>query len=117
MTDTTSIQHPTPLTSGDFTTAEEPFALFAEWFAEAVKAEPNDPNAMSLATGTADCAPSVRIVLMKRRDERGFSFFTNGERRIFRPSSDSTSTMPMDVLVKKMPWARRRLRRGRREFA
>ena len=38
MTDTTSIKHPTPLTSGDFTAAEEPFALFGEWFAEAVKA-------------------------------------------------------------------------------
>ena len=50
MTDTTSIKHPTPLTSGDFTAAEEPFALFAEWFAEAVKSEPNDPNAMALAT-------------------------------------------------------------------
>ena len=34
MTDTTSIQHPTPLTSGDFTAAEEPFALFGDWFAE-----------------------------------------------------------------------------------
>ncbi|MDP1881464.1 MAG: pyridoxamine 5'-phosphate oxidase, partial [Bradyrhizobium sp.] len=43
MTDTTSIKHPTPLTSGDFTAAEEPFVLFGDWFAEAVKAEPNDP--------------------------------------------------------------------------
>ena len=50
MTDTTSIKHPTPLTSGDFTAAEEPLALFGEWFAEAVKSEPNDPNAMALAT-------------------------------------------------------------------
>ncbi len=50
MTDTTSIKHPPALTSGDFTAAEEPFALFGEWFAEAVKAEPNDPNAMALAT-------------------------------------------------------------------
>ncbi|MDE2330677.1 MAG: pyridoxamine 5'-phosphate oxidase, partial [Bradyrhizobium sp.] len=50
MTDTTSIQHPTPLTSGDFTAADEPYALFGEWFAEAAKAEPNDPNAMALAT-------------------------------------------------------------------
>ena len=50
MTDTTTIQHPTPLTSGDFTAAAEPFALFGDWFAEAVKAEPNDPNAMALAT-------------------------------------------------------------------
>jgi pyridoxamine 5'-phosphate oxidase len=54
MTDTTSIKHPTPLTSGDFTAAEEPFALFGDWFAEAVKAEPNDPNAMALATVDAD---------------------------------------------------------------
>ena len=38
MTDTTSINHPTPLTSGDFTAAEEPFALFGDWFAEAAKA-------------------------------------------------------------------------------
>ena len=44
MTDTTDIKHPTQLTSGDFTAAEEPFALFAEWFADAVKSEPNDPN-------------------------------------------------------------------------
>ena len=51
MTDTTSIKHPAPLTSGDFTAAEEPFALFAEWFAEAVKSEPNDPNAMALMKG------------------------------------------------------------------
>ena len=50
MTDTTSIKHPAPLTTGDFTAAGEPFALFAEWFAEAVKSEPNDPNAMALAT-------------------------------------------------------------------
>jgi len=42
MTDTTSIQHPTPLTSGDFTAAGEPFVLFGEWFAEAEKAEPNE---------------------------------------------------------------------------
>ena len=48
MTDTTSIKHPPPLTSGDFTEAQEPFALFAEWFAEACKAEPNDPNALTI---------------------------------------------------------------------
>ena len=77
MTDTTSIKHPTPLTSGDFTAAEEPFALFGEWFAEAVKAEPSDPNAMSLATVDADGRPNVRMVLMKGFDERGFVFYTN----------------------------------------
>src|ERR1700739_4364691 len=77
MTDTTSIQHPTPLTSGDFTTAEEPFALFAEWFAEAVKAEPNDPNAMSLATVDSDGLPDVRMVLMKGYDAAGFVFYSH----------------------------------------
>ena len=47
MTDTASIKHPAPLTSGDFTEDQEPFALFAEWFTEACKSEPNDPNAMA----------------------------------------------------------------------
>src|SRR5246500_3856389 len=77
MTDTTSIKHPTPLTSGDFTAAEEPFALFAEWFAEAVKAEPNDPNAMSLATVDGDGLPDVRMVLMKGYDATGFVFYSH----------------------------------------
>ena len=77
MTDTTSIKHPTPLTSGDFTAAEEPFALFAEWFAEAVKSEPNDPNAMALATVDADGLPDVRMVLMKGFDADGFVFYSH----------------------------------------
>src|ERR1700675_3992491 len=77
MTDTTSIKHPTPLTSGDFTAAEEPFALFGDWFAEAVKAEPNDPNAMALATVDADGLPDVRMVLMKCYDADGFVFYSH----------------------------------------
>jgi pyridoxamine 5'-phosphate oxidase len=77
MTDTTSIKHPTPLTSGDFTAAEEPFALFAEWFAEAVKSEPNDPNAMALATVDADGLPDVRMVLLKGYDATGFVFYSH----------------------------------------
>ena len=77
MTDTTSIQHPTPLTSGDFTAAEEPFALFGDWFAEAAKAEPNDPNAMSLATVDANGLPDVRMVLMKGYDAAGFVFYSH----------------------------------------
>ena len=71
MTDTTSIKHPTPLTSGDFTAAGEPFALFGEWFAEAVRAEPNDPNAMALSTVDPDGLPDVRMVLMKDYDAAG----------------------------------------------
>jgi pyridoxamine 5'-phosphate oxidase len=77
MSDTTSIKHPPPLTSGDFTQAEEPFALFAQWFAEAVKAEPNDPNAMSLASVDENGLPDVRMVLMKGFDADGFVFYSH----------------------------------------
>jgi pyridoxamine 5'-phosphate oxidase len=77
MTDTTSIKHPTTLTSGDFTTAEEPFALFGDWFAEAVKAEPSDPNAMTLATVDAEGMPDARMVLMKGFDAEGFVFYSH----------------------------------------
>src|SRR5258708_29573559 len=77
MTDTTDINHPTQLTPGDFTGAGEPFALFAEWFAEACKAEPNDPNAMSLATVDADGLPDVRMVLMKGYAADGFVFYSH----------------------------------------
>jgi pyridoxamine 5'-phosphate oxidase len=78
MTDTTSIKHPTTLTSGgDFTAAEEPFALFGEWFAEACKSEPNDPTAMALATVDANGLPDVRMVLMKGYDAAGFVFYSH----------------------------------------
>ena len=55
----------------------DPFARFDAWFAEAVQHEPIDPNAMTLATATADGLPAARIVLLKGRDARGFTFFTN----------------------------------------
>lgn len=55
----------------------EPFAWFKQWFEEAEAAEPNDPNAMSLATIGEDGLPSVRIVLLKEWDRRGFVFYTN----------------------------------------
>src|SRR3954462_15830251 len=76
MTDTTT-KPPTPLTSGDFTAAQEPFALFGEWFAEAVKSEPNDPTAMSLATVDTEGMPDVRMVLMKGFDTDGFVFYSH----------------------------------------
>jgi pyridoxamine 5'-phosphate oxidase len=79
MSDTAPIQHPTWLTSGDFTEADEPFRLFQTWFDEAVKSEPRDPNAMSLATVDPDGMPDVRTVLLKGIDERGFVFYTNTE--------------------------------------
>ena len=77
MNDTKSIKHQLPLTSGDFTAADEPFALFADWFAEAVKSEPNDPNAMALSTVDADGLPDVRMVLMKGYDADGFVFYSH----------------------------------------
>jgi pyridoxamine 5'-phosphate oxidase len=57
----------------------DPFALFESWLDEAGKSEPNDPNAMSLATVDGGGMPSVRIVLLKGFDERGFVFYTNTE--------------------------------------
>jgi pyridoxamine 5'-phosphate oxidase len=77
MTDTASIEHPGWLTGGDFTEADEPFRLFAAWFAEAKKSEPNNPDAMTLATVDADGFPNARMVLLKGADERGFVFYTN----------------------------------------
>jgi len=61
--------------------ATEPFALFSAWLREAEGSELNDPNAMSLATCTPGGLPSVRMVLLKGLDERGFVFFTNKESR------------------------------------
>jgi pyridoxamine 5'-phosphate oxidase len=60
---------------------EDPFALFGAWLKEAESTEPNDPNAMILATATQDGRPSARTVLLKGWDERGFVFYTNLESR------------------------------------
>jgi pyridoxamine 5'-phosphate oxidase len=79
MSDTAPIEAPTWLTSGDFTQADEPLRLWQAWFDEAVKSEPRDPNAMSLATVAPDGMPDVRTVLLKGVDERGFVFYTNTE--------------------------------------
>jgi len=61
--------------------ARDPYDLFDAWFAEAKVSEPADPNAMALATTTPDGFPSVRIVLLKGLDRRGFVFYTNVESR------------------------------------
>jgi pyridoxamine 5'-phosphate oxidase len=62
-------------------TALDPVSLFRAWLAEAEAEEPNDPNAVALATATPDGVPSVRMVLLKGVDERGFAFYTNAESR------------------------------------
>lgn len=59
----------------------DPHALFAEWFAEARMSEINDPEAMAVATTTPDGLPSVRMVLLKGHDARGFVFYTNHQSR------------------------------------
>ena len=69
----------TGLTDGDFTQSAEPYALFARWLNDATAAEPNDPNALALATVDPDGLPNVRMVLLKGFDEGGFVFYTNYE--------------------------------------
>jgi pyridoxamine 5'-phosphate oxidase len=69
---------------GDFAEAAEPFVLFDAWYKDAARHEPNDPDAMALATADADGRPNVRMVLLKSVDPedyagRGFVFFTNYE--------------------------------------
>ena len=70
--------------AADFMGAGEPFGLFEDWFVAARKSEPNDPEAMALATADADGLPNLRMVLLKALDgperaDRGFVFYTNFE--------------------------------------
>jgi pyridoxamine 5'-phosphate oxidase len=67
------------LIGSDFTEAAEPFALFDSWFDEAKKGEPNDPDAMALATVDSDGLPDVRMVLLKSAGPGGFVFYSNAE--------------------------------------
>ena len=62
-------------------TETDPYRLFADWFAEARESEPNDPDAMALATATPDGRPSVRMVLLKGHGPHGFTFYTNLDSR------------------------------------
>ena len=60
-----------------FLDLENPIELFNEWMEEAKKKEPNDPNAVALATSNKNNIPSVRMVLLKDFSEKGFVFYTN----------------------------------------
>lgn len=69
---------------------DDPFALFEIWFAEAKASEPNDPDAMALATVGADGRPSVRMVLLKGVDrDTGFTFHTNSHSRKGREMAEN----------------------------
>ena len=63
----------------DFIKREDPFNLFNDWLRDAEKSEPNDPNAMMVATVDRDGMPNARMLLLKSCDERGFVFYTNYE--------------------------------------
>lgn len=63
--------------AGGITGGADPFVLFAAWLAEAEKSEPNDPNAMALATADAQGLPNVRMVLLKGFDAKGFVFYSH----------------------------------------
>lgn len=65
--------------TGDFSERSEPIHLFHDWLREAESREPNDPNAMALATVDETGLPNVRMVLLKGVDEAGFVFYTNYE--------------------------------------
>ena len=68
-----------PVDGGGITPKDDPLALFDQWMEEAKKAEPNEANAMSIASVDAEGHPDVRMVLLKEADARGFVFYTNFE--------------------------------------
>ena len=68
-----------PLRLDENAVGSDPFAFFDGWLKEAVESEPNDPNALSLATVDEDGLPDARMVLLKGFDARGFAFYTNFE--------------------------------------
>ena len=84
----------------------DPFGLFDAWFAEAQESEPNDPNAMALATVDASGQPSVRMVLLKGHGPDGFVFYTNRESR----KADDLAAMPKAALLFHWKSLRRQVR-------
>ena len=86
--------------------ADDPHQLFDTWFAEAKAAEPNDAEAMTLATATPDGRPSARMVLLKGHDRRGFVFYTNSQSR----KGDELAANPRAALLFHWKSLRRQVR-------
>ncbi|HEY0116935.1 MAG TPA: pyridoxamine 5'-phosphate oxidase [Allosphingosinicella sp.] len=84
----------------------DPFALFTEWLAEARLSEPNDPEAMALATVGADGQPSLRMVLLKGHGADGFVFYTNQSSR----KGDELAARPLAALLFHWKSLRRQVR-------
>jgi pyridoxamine 5'-phosphate oxidase len=85
---------------------EDPHTLFESWLREAEASEPNDPNAVAVATVGADGMPSVRMVLLKGHDARGFVFYTNQQSR----KADELATDPQAALLFHWKSLRRQVR-------
>jgi len=68
-----------PQNDGGIKATDDPMALFAVWMEDASRTEPNEANAMSVASVDADGRPNVRMVLLKHADAKGFVFYTNLE--------------------------------------
>ncbi|MEQ1687385.1 MAG: pyridoxamine 5'-phosphate oxidase [Sphingopyxis sp.] len=86
--------------------ADNPHALFDTWFAEAKQSEPNDAEAMALATVDSDGRPSVRMVLLKGHDTNGFVFYTNQQSR----KGEALSAHPHAALLFHWKSLRRQIR-------
>lgn len=84
----------------------DPDLLFQEWLAEAGLSEPNDPEAMALATADTHGRPSVRMVLLKGHDERGFVFYSNSHSR----KGDDLASNPQAALLFHWKSLRRQVR-------
>jgi pyridoxamine 5'-phosphate oxidase len=86
--------------------ADDPIALFDSWYAKARESEPNDADAMTLATATSDGCPAARIVLLKGFGQEGFTFYTNAESR----KGDELAANPRAALLFHWKSLRRQVR-------
>ncbi len=87
-----------------FNDVTDPFALWQAWFAEAEANEPNDPNAMALASVDASGAPNVRVVLLKGWGRDGFVFYTNTESQKGRELTHAGQAGGQDVAAANFHW-------------